>query len=128
MMLLSTYSQDFTPKLPQHFTTSLFFFYLLTLSLLSSNDLEILHYEILSVGSGMRSVVKIIEHGRLVFIGGGERGSADLGWGQSTPPWAHSCGASSWCHIMWNPSKIRCQLDCRMTEAPGAKTKMNGAH
>jgi hypothetical protein len=95
MMLLSTYSQDFTPKLPQHSTNSLFFFYLLTLSLLSSNDLEILHYEILSIGSGMRSVVKISEHRRLVFIGGGERGSVDLGWGQLTPPWAHSCGAHS---------------------------------
>jgi hypothetical protein len=67
MMLLSTYSQDFTPKLPQHSTTSLFFFYLLTLSLLSSNDLEILHDEILSVGNGMRSVVKRSEHGRLVL-------------------------------------------------------------
>jgi hypothetical protein len=38
-----------------------------------------LHYEILSIGSGMRSVVKISDHGRLVFIGGGERGLADLG-------------------------------------------------
>jgi hypothetical protein len=79
MMLLSTYSQDLTPKLPQNSTTSLFVFYLLTLSLLSSNDLEILHYKILSVGRGIRSVVKMSEHRRLVFIGGGERGSADLG-------------------------------------------------
>jgi hypothetical protein len=125
MMLLSTYSQDFTPKLPQYSTTSLFFFYLLTLSLLSSNDLEILHYEILSVGSGM-SVVKISEHRRLVFIGG-ERGSANLGYGWPTLPWAHLCGAYSWCHLAWNPSRIRCQFDCRM-EAPSARIKMNGTH
>jgi hypothetical protein len=89
MILLSTYSQDFTPKLPQHSTTSLFFFYLLTLSLLNSNDLESLNYEILSIGSGMRSVVKRSEHRRLVFIGGCERGLADP-----------TLGTLMWCSVL----------------------------
>jgi hypothetical protein len=76
----------------------------------------------------MKCGVRKNEGRRKQFIVRGGGGSADLGYGRPTPPWAHLCGAHSRCHLTWNPSKIMCQLDCRMTEAPVARIKMNGAH
>jgi hypothetical protein len=75
----------------------------------------------------MECGVRRNEDRRKQFIARGGGGSTNyLGW--LTPPWAHLYGAHSRCHLTWNPSKIMCQLDCRMTEAPGTRIKMNGAH